>query len=169
MKLSWVVGGAEQRNKRCKPGASSVNVQCNNAHHEENEELCSGMLDRCIEGLGKQITLLHRLSDTIREASSKIQNVKDAKTFKILDKGNDVEPLQEVIFTNTVRDKFPSIEEQTGSADATASGHRNSAATVTPPARVQDSNQTLTPNQLERIRRFVKILEEDLVAEDYEQ
>uniref|UniRef100_A0A093VD80 Serine/threonine-protein phosphatase n=2 Tax=Talaromyces marneffei PM1 TaxID=1077442 RepID=A0A093VD80_TALMA len=77
------------------------------------QELDQEKLDKHIRGLANQITLLHRLSNTIRKASSETQNAKAANTFKILDdEGNDVESLLEIIFANYVRDKFPSIDER---------------------------------------------------------
>ncbi|GAM42187.1 serine/threonine protein phosphatase [Talaromyces pinophilus] len=79
---------------------------------DDAPELDQEKLDKHIQGLANQITLLHRLSNTIRKASSETQNAKAANTFKILDdEGNDVEPLLKLIFANYVRDKFRSIDD----------------------------------------------------------
>ncbi|PYI33801.1 hypothetical protein BP00DRAFT_444180 [Aspergillus indologenus CBS 114.80] len=60
-----------------------------------------------------QIALLHRLSNTIRRASSEAHNAKVSTTFKIRDEeGNDVEPCLEVVFANYIRDRFRDVDEK---------------------------------------------------------
>ncbi|OJK03580.1 hypothetical protein ASPACDRAFT_10380, partial [Aspergillus aculeatus ATCC 16872] len=64
-------------------------------------------------GVVGQIALLHRLSNTIRRASSEAHNAKVSTSFRIRDEeGNDVEPCLEVVFANYVRDRFRNVDEK---------------------------------------------------------
>ncbi|KAJ5915769.1 hypothetical protein N7454_010910 [Penicillium verhagenii] len=61
--------------------------------------------------VSNQIALLHRLSNTIRRASTVAQNEKISTLFTIRDEEkNDVEPCLELVFTNYIRDKFRSVD-----------------------------------------------------------
>ncbi|KAJ5429209.1 hypothetical protein N7491_006225 [Penicillium cf. griseofulvum] len=65
-----------------------------------------------MKDIANRIALLHRLSNTIRKASSNTRNDKAATSFRILDEeGNDAEPLLKAVFANYIRDKFREIDE----------------------------------------------------------
>lgn len=68
-------------------------------------------IPRLSRGVADQIALLHRLSNTIRRASSETQNAKVSMTSTIRDEeGNDVESCLEVVFANYIRDKFRTMD-----------------------------------------------------------
>ncbi|KAM0493931.1 hypothetical protein ACHAP8_008955 [Fusarium lateritium] len=65
-----------------------------------------------IDGLRNDITLLHKISNTIRRASKETQNIKASKDFIIEDaEGNDTEPFLRQLFTNYIHDRFPGIND----------------------------------------------------------
>jgi hypothetical protein len=67
-------------------------------------------LDRSIRVIANEISLLHRLSNTIRRASKDSQNLKAAKSFRIQDdEGNDAEPLLRELFASYILGRFPDI------------------------------------------------------------
>ncbi|RAK81851.1 uncharacterized protein BO72DRAFT_420696 [Aspergillus fijiensis CBS 313.89] len=73
----------------------------------------SDTITRSRRGVVGQIALLHRLSNTIRRASSEAHNAKVSTSFRIRDEeGNDVEPCLEVVFANYVRDRFRNVDEK---------------------------------------------------------
>ncbi|KAF4451008.1 hypothetical protein F53441_5955 [Fusarium austroafricanum] len=60
--------------------------------------------------LRDEISLLHRISNTIRRASKETQNVKAAQVFRIKDdEGNDAEPFLRQLFLNYVHDRFRGV------------------------------------------------------------
>ncbi|KAK2754462.1 serine/threonine protein phosphatase [Colletotrichum kahawae] len=65
-----------------------------------------------LEGISQDISLLHRLSNTIRRASKDIHKQKAANSFHFKDEdGNDVERFLEKTFLYQVRDRFPGVSE----------------------------------------------------------
>ncbi|KAL2670015.1 hypothetical protein Neosp_014894 [[Neocosmospora] mangrovei] len=69
-------------------------------------------LDKAIEGISKELTLLHKISNTIRRASKEKQNVQAEKSFKIQDEeGNDAEPFLRQLFGTQIRDRFPGASD----------------------------------------------------------
>ncbi|EEU47141.1 uncharacterized protein NECHADRAFT_35737, partial [Fusarium vanettenii 77-13-4] len=69
-------------------------------------------LDQAIEGISKELTLLHKISNTIRRASKEKQNIQAEKSFKIQDEeGNDAEPFLRQLFSTQIRDRFPGASD----------------------------------------------------------
>ncbi|KAJ4190422.1 hypothetical protein NW755_005564 [Fusarium falciforme] len=69
-------------------------------------------LDQAIEGISKELTLLHKISNTIRRASKEKQNIQAEKSFKIQDEeGSDAEPFLRQLFSNQIRDRFPGASD----------------------------------------------------------
>lgn len=67
-------------------------------------------LDRSIRVIADEISLLHRLSNTIRRASKDSRHLKAAKAFRIQDdEGNDAEPLLRELFASYILGRFPDI------------------------------------------------------------
>ncbi|KAH7006423.1 hypothetical protein EDB82DRAFT_493554 [Fusarium venenatum] len=65
-----------------------------------------------LDGLRNDITLLHKISNTIRRASKETQNIKASEDFIIEDdEGNDTEPFLRQLFINYIHDRFPGINE----------------------------------------------------------
>ncbi|KAI1427238.1 hypothetical protein F5Y12DRAFT_180747 [Xylaria sp. FL1777] len=70
-------------------------------------------LDRSLQRISNEISLLHRFSNTIRRASKETQSYKAAKTFMIKDdEGNNAEPFLLKLFSNHVRDRFPGASDE---------------------------------------------------------
>ncbi|QPC78185.1 hypothetical protein HYE68_008937 [Fusarium pseudograminearum] len=68
--------------------------------------------DDTLDNLRDEITLLHKVSNTIRRASKETQNAKAVNFFKIRDdEGNDAEPFLRQLFINYIRDRFPGTNE----------------------------------------------------------
>ncbi|KAM0350465.1 hypothetical protein ACHAP4_010032 [Fusarium culmorum] len=68
--------------------------------------------DDTLDNLRDEITLLHKISNTIRRASKETQNAKAVKFFSIRDdEGNDAEPFLRQLFINYIRDRFPGTSE----------------------------------------------------------
>ncbi|RKK75948.1 hypothetical protein BFJ69_g7278 [Fusarium oxysporum] len=66
-----------------------------------------------LEGVSREITLLHKITNTIRRASKDTQNSRAAEGFKIRDdEGNDVGPFLQEIFLRYVNDRFPVASEE---------------------------------------------------------
>ncbi|KAF4626071.1 hypothetical protein G7Y89_g12090 [Cudoniella acicularis] len=83
------------------PGKSGV------AEVVENENL-----DRSVRAIANEISLLHRLLNTIRRASKHSQSVKAIKLFQIKDdEGNDAEPFLQEVFASYIYDRFKGIGE----------------------------------------------------------
>ncbi|RSL82310.1 hypothetical protein CEP51_005232 [Fusarium floridanum] len=69
-------------------------------------------LNQAIEAISKELTLLHKFTNTIRRASKEKQNVEAEKSFKIKDdEGNDAEPFLHHLFSNQIRDRFPGVSD----------------------------------------------------------
>ncbi|CAF3570952.1 unnamed protein product [Fusarium graminearum] len=65
-----------------------------------------------LDNLRDEITLLHKISNTIRRASKETQNAKAVNFFKIRDdEGNDAEPFLRQLFMNYIRDRFSGTSE----------------------------------------------------------
>ncbi|KAK1975650.1 hypothetical protein LZ30DRAFT_764133 [Colletotrichum cereale] len=75
-----------------------------------SEELLKAVdpdLDQVLEGISKEISLLHRFSNTVRRASKETHKKKAAESFQIQDdEGNDVEGFLEELFAHHVRDQY---------------------------------------------------------------
>lgn len=66
------------------------------------------VFQEAVHGIADQISLLHKLSNTIRRASKGIQNAEAAKAPRIRDgEGNDAEDFLQQIFAHYIRDRFP--------------------------------------------------------------
>ncbi|KAM0355744.1 hypothetical protein ACHAPU_000130 [Fusarium lateritium] len=64
-----------------------------------------------LEEMQNEITLLHKISNTIRRASKETQDTKAAEVFRIRDDdGNDAEPFLQQLFVNYIRDRFGASE-----------------------------------------------------------
>ncbi|KAJ4115420.1 hypothetical protein NW768_011272 [Fusarium equiseti] len=86
----------------------SITADDNLARKENSMTAFGDLLDE----LRNDITLLHKISNTIRRASREIQNVKASKDFIIEDdEGNDVEPFLRQLFINYIHDRFPGTGE----------------------------------------------------------
>lgn len=69
-------------------------------------------LERAIESMASEITLLHELSNTIRKASREANNVKAALSFNIKDEeGHDLEKPLKNHFAANIKDQFPGISD----------------------------------------------------------
>ena len=65
-----------------------------------------------LDDLRNDITLLHKIYNTIRRASKETQNIKASKDFVIEDdEGNDTERFLRQLFINYIHDRFPGIDE----------------------------------------------------------
>ncbi|KAJ9416676.1 hypothetical protein FOXG_10175 [Fusarium oxysporum f. sp. lycopersici 4287] len=65
-----------------------------------------------LDGVSSEITLLHKITNTIRRASKDTQNSRAAEGFKIRDdEGNDAGPFLQEIFANYIHDRFPGASE----------------------------------------------------------
>ncbi|CCF42269.1 serine/threonine protein phosphatase [Colletotrichum higginsianum] len=79
---------------------------------EQSLEAVDPSFDHVLEGVSKDISLLHRLSNTGRRASKDMHKKKVASAFRIRDEqGNDVESFLEALFAHNVRDQFPGTSE----------------------------------------------------------
>ncbi|CAJ0544969.1 Ff.00g084820.m01.CDS01 [Fusarium sp. VM40] len=75
-------------------------------------EECLEDFDNALDELRNDITLLHKTSNTIRQASRESQNIKAAEVFQIRDdEGNNAEPFLRHLFSNYIRDRFPRTTE----------------------------------------------------------
>ncbi|KAG5657293.1 hypothetical protein KAF25_005857 [Fusarium avenaceum] len=75
-------------------------------------ERCLEDFDNALDELRNDITLLHKTSNTIRQASRESQNIKAAEVFQIRDdEGNNAEPFLRHLFSNYIRDRFPGTTE----------------------------------------------------------
>lgn len=69
-------------------------------------------LHRAVRDVASEISLLSRLTNTIRRASKESSNIKATKLYRIRDDdGNDAEPTLEEIFSNYICGRFPSISD----------------------------------------------------------
>jgi len=69
-------------------------------------------LERATGAVGDEISLLHKLSNTIRRASKEYQNAKAANSFKLKDdEGNDLEDVFRERYASNIHDQFPKISE----------------------------------------------------------
>lgn len=69
-------------------------------------------LGSCLRAAAGEISLLYRLTNTIRRASKKSQNSKAAISYHIQDDdGNDAEPLLQELHANYICGRFPSIQD----------------------------------------------------------
>lgn len=69
-------------------------------------------LDKSIRAAADQISLLNKLSNTIRRASKTTQNIQAASSFQILDdEGNDAAVFLQTVFAHYLRDRFPATSE----------------------------------------------------------
>ncbi|KAI0968935.1 hypothetical protein F4678DRAFT_441993 [Xylaria arbuscula] len=69
-------------------------------------------LDRAIQKIANEISILHKFSNTIRRASKETHNYKAAKAFTIEDdEGNNVEPFLLELFSNNIHDRFPGASD----------------------------------------------------------
>ncbi|KAH7256057.1 hypothetical protein BKA59DRAFT_541227 [Fusarium tricinctum] len=75
-------------------------------------EECLEDFNNALDELRNDITLLHKTSNTIRQASKESQNIKAAEVFQIRDdEGNNAEPFLRHLFSNYIRDRFPGTTE----------------------------------------------------------
>ncbi|KAG4258878.1 hypothetical protein FPRO03_13344 [Fusarium proliferatum] len=66
-----------------------------------------------LDGVSSEITLLHKITNTIRRASKDTQNSRAAEGFMIRDdEGNDAGPFLQQIFANYIHDRFPGTSEE---------------------------------------------------------
>ncbi|KIL87806.1 hypothetical protein FAVG1_08685 [Fusarium avenaceum] len=86
----------------------SISTQSTSTPVEDSLQSFSNTLDE----LRNDITLLHKTSNTIRQASKGSQNIKATEAFKIKDdEGNNAEPFLRQLFFNYIRDRFPGTNE----------------------------------------------------------
>ncbi|VUC32849.1 unnamed protein product [Clonostachys rosea] len=77
-----------------------------NAFDVQNDDFKSD-----VQSVAKEISLLYRLTNTIRRASKERQNAKAAKSYHIRDdEGNIIEPLLQELYSHYILGRFPSIE-----------------------------------------------------------
>lgn len=70
------------------------------------------VFQHAVRGIADQISLLHKLSNTIRRASKELQNLEAARASRICDDdGNDAEDFLQQVFAYYVRDHFPTTSE----------------------------------------------------------
>lgn len=75
-------------------------------------EECLEDFNNALDELRNDITLLHKTSNTIRQASRESQNIKAAEVFRIRDdEGNNAELFLRHLFSNYIRDRFPGATE----------------------------------------------------------
>ncbi|KAI1363881.1 hypothetical protein F5Y08DRAFT_225801, partial [Xylaria arbuscula] len=69
--------------------------------------------EKAIFEIGKQITIIHKLSNIIRRASKDLQDVQAAATFRICDDddGNNADRALQEVFQRYIRDRFPESTE----------------------------------------------------------
>lgn len=68
--------------------------------------------ERAVHRIADQISLLHKLSNTIRRASKDVQNVEAEKAPRICDdEGNDAEDFLRQVFAHYIQDRFPTTSQ----------------------------------------------------------
>lgn len=68
--------------------------------------------EHAVQGVAHQISLLHKLSNSIRRASKELQNLDAARSFQIRDDdGNYAEDFLRQLFLYYIRDRFPTTSE----------------------------------------------------------
>ncbi|KAI7770089.1 hypothetical protein LZL87_013504 [Fusarium oxysporum] len=66
-----------------------------------------------LDGMSSEITLLHKITNTIRRASKDTQNSRATEGLKIRDdEGGDAGPFLQEVFANYIHDRFPGISEE---------------------------------------------------------
>ncbi|CAI6097486.1 unnamed protein product, partial [Clonostachys chloroleuca] len=83
-----------------------------NLHEDSNAfDVRNDNFNLDVQAVAKEISLLYRLTNTIRRASKEGQNIKAAESYHIRDdEGNDIEPLLKELYSHYILGKFPSIE-----------------------------------------------------------
>ncbi|KPM38857.1 hypothetical protein AK830_g7711 [Neonectria ditissima] len=78
--------------------------------HEVSSTGSNKSLELSMRAVSDDISLLYRLTNTIRRASKESQNLKAAKSYRIRDDdGRDAEPILEEVFAHYISGRFPSI------------------------------------------------------------
>ncbi|CAH0058637.1 unnamed protein product [Clonostachys solani] len=92
-------------------GLSSLEL-AGNLHEDSNAfDVQNDDFKLDVQTVAKEISLLYRLTNTIRRASKERQNIKAAKSYHIRDdEGNTIEPLLQELYSHYILGKFPSIE-----------------------------------------------------------
>lgn len=68
--------------------------------------------EHAVHRVADQISLLHKLSNTIRRASKDVQNVEAEKAPRICDdEGNDAEDFLRQVFAHYIQDRFPTTSQ----------------------------------------------------------
>lgn len=101
------------------PSDYSVSIQGTSSLEALGPEPSDGTLQdvdqifqHAVSGIADQISLLHKLSNTIRRASKDVQNVEAARAPRICDdEGNDAEDFLRQIFAHYIQDRFPTTSE----------------------------------------------------------
>lgn len=79
--------------------------------HDDELRTVDEILQTSIDKIADQISLLYKLSNTIRRASKEVQNSVAATSFRIRDEeGNDIEDFLRTSYTYYVRDRFPATD-----------------------------------------------------------
>lgn len=79
----------------------------------EQIETSKAELEAAVQQVANDISLLHQLSNTIRQAGRESQNAKANSLFEIKDaEGNNIERILEARFLHNLTDKFPGCDDQ---------------------------------------------------------
>ncbi|KAJ3580552.1 hypothetical protein NPX13_g19 [Xylaria arbuscula] len=100
--------------------------------------------EKAIFEIGKQITIIHKLSNIIRRASKDLQDVQAAATFRICDDddGNNADRALQEVFQRYIRDRFPESTESISNRLARAMVLRVDAS-----SRTQDQPTPAMPGE----------------------
>ncbi|KAK0126642.1 hypothetical protein ONS95_008226 [Cadophora gregata] len=111
--IEIVIGLLDDLNDSIKNCSAALSAcKSHKEYLDRDESTSSPTVDRSRQAIAKDISLLYRLTNTIRRASKESQNQKAAESFQIKDdEGNDVEACLRLIFTNYVFGRFPSIQD----------------------------------------------------------
>lgn len=87
-------------------------IKSRNDDSDAPPESSSYVLSQGLKSLANDITLLYRISNTIRRASKENQNSKAIKSFRIKDdEGNDAEEQLQQVYSSYILGKFPSMRD----------------------------------------------------------
>lgn len=79
---------------------------------DEQAATAYNYLESAVESMASEISLLHELTNTIRRASKKANEVRAASSFQIRDEeGNDLEEPLKSHFAANIQDHFPGISD----------------------------------------------------------
>ncbi|KAF5678534.1 hypothetical protein FDENT_8913 [Fusarium denticulatum] len=107
-----IIGLLQALDFRIKTGSQILDSMNLNLKRKSIEE----PIEEFVQTLGavsSEITLLHKITNTIRRASKDTQNSRAAERYKIIDEeGNDVGPFIQSVFLNYINDRYSVASEE---------------------------------------------------------